>query len=113
MHEQTVNGLADAVVKKLEKKGQPHLFNEQEMIKTGLFAAISFKRKRLFDLDVVCNLLVRKVKEMDEISLKHAANQVANGITPPQSDQTVAHTYKPNEGEVPDLVDTEVQTPTE
>ncbi|KAK1574915.1 hypothetical protein Q3G72_000987 [Acer saccharum] len=43
---------------------------------------------------------------MDEISLRHVANQGTQGIALPQRDQMVVHTYKPNEYEIPESIAT-------
>ncbi|KAK1583644.1 hypothetical protein Q3G72_025792 [Acer saccharum] len=97
--------LARAAVRPLEKRGKPYLYNEGKMIKARLFPQISARRRRLFEVDVVCDALARRMKGIVEVSRKAALRQQDAGIAPPKEESDgSAHENLPKEmmrGEYP------------
>ncbi|KAK0598016.1 hypothetical protein LWI29_030771 [Acer saccharum] len=97
--------LARAVVRPLGKRGKPYLYNEGKMIKARLFPQISARCKRLFEVDVVCDALARRMKA--------ALHQRDAGIAPPEDESDENAPENPPEGDdergVPDYVPEETQ----
>ncbi|TXG66436.1 hypothetical protein EZV62_007711 [Acer yangbiense] len=91
--------LARAVVRPLEKIGRPYLFNEEKMIKAHLFPQISACRKRLFDVDTVCDAQARRIKGIVEVSRRVALCQRDAGIAPPEDDSNENGPEDPPEGD--------------
>ncbi|KAK0578741.1 hypothetical protein LWI29_015512 [Acer saccharum] len=105
--------LARAAVRPLEKRGKPYLYNEGKMIKARLFPQISTRRKRLFEVDVVCDALAHRMKGIVEASRKAALRQRDAGIAPPEEESDGSALENPPEGDdeegVPDYVPEETQ----
>ncbi|KAK0587002.1 hypothetical protein LWI29_015961 [Acer saccharum] len=78
--------LARAAVRPLEKRGKPYLYSESKMIKARLFPQISAHRRRLYDVDIVCDVQARRMKSMVEASRKEALRQEEVGIAPLEGD---------------------------
>ncbi|KAK0601389.1 hypothetical protein LWI29_023790 [Acer saccharum] len=91
--------LARAAVRPLEKRGKPYLYNEGKMIKACLFPQISARRKRLFDVDIVCDAQARQMKGIVEASRKAAIRQRDAGIAPPEDDFVGSAPEDPLEGD--------------
>ncbi|KAK0603091.1 hypothetical protein LWI29_001300 [Acer saccharum] len=107
--------LARAAVRPLEKRGKPYLYNEGKMIKARLFPQISARRKRLFDVDIVCDAQARRMKGIVEASRKAAIRQRDAGIAPPEDDSDGSAPEDPLEGDdeegVPDYMPEETHGP--
>ncbi|KAK1552365.1 hypothetical protein Q3G72_015381 [Acer saccharum] len=105
--------LARAAVRPLEKMGKPYLYNEGKMIKARLFPQISVRRRRLFEVDVVCDALARRMKGIVEASRKATLRQRDTGIAPPEEESDGSAPENPPEGDdeggVPDYVPEETQ----
>ncbi|KAK0571702.1 hypothetical protein LWI29_020224 [Acer saccharum] len=83
------------------------------MIKARLFPQISARRKRLFEVDVVCDALARRMKGIMEASRKVALRQRDAGIAPPEEESNGSAPENPPEGDdeggVPDYVPEKTQ----
>ncbi|KAK0579786.1 hypothetical protein LWI29_031429 [Acer saccharum] len=91
--------LAWAAVRPLEKRGKPYLYNEGKMIKARLFPQIYARRKRLFDVDIVCDAQARWMKGIVEASRKAAIRQRDAGIAPPEDDSDGSAPKDPLKGD--------------
>ncbi|KAK1575900.1 hypothetical protein Q3G72_009348 [Acer saccharum] len=78
--------LAWAAVRPLAKRGRSYLYSESKMIKAHLFPQISAHQRRLYDVDIVCDVQARRMKSVVEASRKEALRQEAAGIAPPEDD---------------------------
>ncbi|KAK0584396.1 hypothetical protein LWI29_012524 [Acer saccharum] len=97
--------LARAAVRPLEKRGKPYLYNEGKMIKARLFPQISARRRRrnsfvaLFEEDVVCDALARRMKGIMEASRKAALRQRDARIAPSEEESDESAPENPPEGD--------------
>ncbi|KAK1566835.1 hypothetical protein Q3G72_004712 [Acer saccharum] len=78
--------LARATVRPSEKIGKPYLYRESKMIKAHLFPQISDHRRRLYDVDIACDVQARQMNSVVEASQKEVLHQEETGIVPPESD---------------------------
>ncbi|KAK0575087.1 hypothetical protein LWI29_033788 [Acer saccharum] len=103
--------LARTAVRPLEKRGKPYLYNEGKMIKAHLFPQISARHKRLFEVDVVCDALARRMKGIVEASRKAALRQRDAEVAPPEDKSDERSPENHDEGGVPDYVPEETHGP--